>query len=191
MSFKFQVHRPDTAPEASRPLLDGLQRELGMIPNLAASMAESPELLRGFLDIREVFYGGTFDAGEIQVLALTNAYENGCRYCMALHSRLAANAGVEKPVIAALRRGQTPRDDARLAALSDFSRALVRKRGHVSEADVDAFAAAGFTKAQALEVVLGVAVSVLPNFAHQLTDGPIDDAFRSTLWAPAEEVAGV
>lgn len=78
-----------------------------MIPNLPAAMAESPELLQGFLSIRQIFYSGTFSPGEIQVLALTNAFENGCRYGMALHSTLALKEGISKEAVEALRAGRS------------------------------------------------------------------------------------
>jgi AhpD family alkylhydroperoxidase len=178
----YTVHTVDTAPEASQPLLQTLERTVGMVPNLAAAMAESPELLQGFLAAREIFYGGTFTPEEIQILALTNAFENGCRYCMALHSTFALRVGVSPGSVAALREGHPP-DEPRLKALSEFSRALVQKRGHVSDADLQQLLAAGYSRAQALEVVLGVAVSILPNYAHQLTQCPVDEPFRAQSWA--------
>jgi uncharacterized peroxidase-related enzyme len=177
----YRVHTVDTASEASKPLLQNLNSAIGMVPHLAAAMAESPELLRGFLTIREIFYGGTFTTGEVQVLALTNAFENGCRYCMALHSAFALKAGVSTDTVDALRAGQSPREP-RLKALSEFSRALVNKRGQVNDDDLQNVLAAGFSKAQALEAVLGVAVSILPNFAHHLTQCPIDEPFRAHAW---------
>jgi alkylhydroperoxidase family enzyme len=85
----YMVHTVETAPEKSKPLLQNLRGTIGMVPNLAAAMSESPELLKGFLTVREIFYDGTFTPGEIQVLALSNALEDGCRYCMALHSAFA------------------------------------------------------------------------------------------------------
>ena len=36
--------------------------------------------------------------------------------------------------------------------------------------DHQRFVSAGYSKAQALEVVLGVAVSILPSFAHHITE---------------------
>jgi AhpD family alkylhydroperoxidase len=179
--IRFEAHTIDTAPERSKPLLQELQESIGMIPNLAATMAESPELLEGFLRIRSIFNAGSFSPGEVQVLALTNAFENGCTYCMALHSVLALKAGVSREAVDALREGRAP-VEPRLAALSEFSRTLVRTRGHVTARDLSAFVSAGFTRAQALEAVLGVAVSILPNFAHHVTQCPIDDAFRSQTW---------
>jgi AhpD family alkylhydroperoxidase len=180
----YEVHTVETAPHGSKALLQNLQGALGMIPNLAASMAESPELLRGFLSIRQIFYGGTFSPGEIQVLALTNAFENGCRYCMALHSAFALEEGVSKATVEALRAGRLP-TEPKLNALSEFSRTLVKRRGHVGDDELQRFVAAGYSKAQALEVVLGIAVSILPNFAHQITHCPLDEAFGAQAWDAA------
>lgn len=180
----FPVHTIQSAPEGSKALLRGLQQSLGMIPNLAACMAESPELLRGFLGLREVFYGGTFLPAEAQVLALSNALENECRYCMALHSAFALQAGAPPEAVEALRQGRRP-TDPRLGALSDFSRELVRGRGRVEPGALAELLAAGFSRAQALEVVLGVGVSILPNFSHHLTGCPVDAAFAAHAWSPA------
>src|SRR5687768_5077231 len=144
----YKVHTVETAPEGSKPLLQNLRGAIGMIPNLAAAMSESPELLKGFLTVRQIFYGGTFTPGEIQVLALSNALENGCRYCVAFHSTMALKEGVDNGTVEALRAGRSPQE-RRLQALSNFSRALVRHRGHVTEDDLRQFLAAGYSKAQA------------------------------------------
>lgn len=177
----YQVHTIETAPAGSKPQLEGLRSGIGMIPNLAAAMAESPELLRGFLNLRAIFYGGTFTPVEIQVLALTNAFENACAYCMSLHSAFALKEGVSRETVDALRAGESPKEP-KLRALSALSRKLVRDRGRVHEQDLRAFQDAGYSKAQALEVILGVAVSILPNFAHHMTTCPIDSAFEPHLW---------
>lgn len=181
----YEVHTVETAPEASQPLLRKLQNTLGMIPNLAAAMSESPELLKGFLTIREIFYGGSFTPGEVQVLALTNAFENGCSYCIAFHSGRALEEGISNDTVDALRAGRSPHERT-LGALSAFSRALVKHRGHVSGDDLQRFMAAGYSKGQALEVVLGVAVSILPNFSHHLTHSPLDDAFSAHEWTTTD-----
>src|SRR5262245_9322558 len=178
---RFEIHTTTTAPEGSKAPLEELRAAVGMVPNLAATMAESPELLKGFVQLRSIQSSGTFSPAEVQVLSLTNAFENGCSYCMALHSTLALKAGVSVESVAALRAGRAP-VEPRLKALSDFSRALVQARGNVTPSDVGGFVKAGFSRGQALEVVLGVAVSILPNFAHHVTQCPVDDAFRPQTW---------
>jgi uncharacterized peroxidase-related enzyme len=181
----YEVHTVETAPEASKPLLRNLESTIGLIPNLAAAMSESPQLLKAFLTIRDIFYGGSFTPGETQVLALANAFENGCHYCMALHSAFALKEGVSKEAVEALRTGRPPHEP-RYKALSEFSRALVKHRGHVSDDDLQRFLAAGYSKAQALEVVLGIAVSILPNFAHQITQCPLDEVFSAHTWTTTD-----
>jgi AhpD family alkylhydroperoxidase len=184
----FPVHTVGSAPADSKALLQSLQDEIGMIPNLAASMAESPELLQGFLTVRGILERGTFRPGEVQVLALTNAFENGCRYCMALHSTFALSVGVSEEAVRALREGANP-DDARLGPLSALSRALVRRRGKVRPEDLETFLRAGYSRRQALEVVLQVAASIMPNFSHQLTGCPVDSTFAAQAWESRPEEA--
>jgi AhpD family alkylhydroperoxidase len=179
----YQVHRIDTAPDNSRPLLEGLQQNLGMIPNLAAAMAESPELLKGFLAVREIYHGGTFTPAEIEVLSLTAAFENNCAWCMTFHTRMAGKAGVSPESIEALRAGRSP-VEPRLGALSDFAREMVRRRGMAGASALDRFYRAGYTRAQALEVVLGMGFSVMANYAGHLTAAPLDEPLKPHAWGP-------
>ena len=43
------LHTLESAPETAADALRTLQSTIGLIPNLAAAMAESPALLNGFL----------------------------------------------------------------------------------------------------------------------------------------------
>ena len=40
-----------TAPEASKPVLEKIQKSFGFIPNLMATFANSPAVLKGYLAI--------------------------------------------------------------------------------------------------------------------------------------------
>ena len=177
----FPIHTIETAPEESKETLRHVRETLGMIPNLAAGMAESPTLLRSFFAVRDLYAQGTMSPLDIQVLSLTNAFENGCEWCVAFHSALALKAGLSRDDLALLRAGNAP-DDPRLRALTDLSRLMVRNRGHVNDRDLEAFYAAGFTKAQALEVVLGVGFSVMANFSGHLVNAPLEAAFEPHAW---------
>ena len=42
---EFTAHTLDTAPQASRKILQNAEKQLGFIPNLYAAMAESPATL--------------------------------------------------------------------------------------------------------------------------------------------------
>src|SRR5262245_35265644 len=92
----FTVHTIETAPPASRETLRHAEESLGMIPNLAAAMAESPTLLRAFFAVRDIYGQGTLSPVEIQALSLANAVENGCEWCVAFHSAAALKLGLSR-----------------------------------------------------------------------------------------------
>jgi AhpD family alkylhydroperoxidase len=177
----YPIHGIDTAPDPSKPLLQGLQNNLGLIPNLAAAMAESPELLKGFLTVREIYTGGTFTPIEIEVLSLTAAFENDCAWCMAFHTGMARKQGLSPESVEALREGRSP-VEPRLGALGDFAREMVRRRGGVGEPVLERFYGAGYTRAQALEVVLGMGFSLMANYAGHVTEPPLDEPFKPHAW---------
>lgn len=179
----YRIHDLESAPEKSKPALQGLKQNLGLIPNLAATMAESPVLLGGFVGAFGNFHGGTFSGAEKQVLLLSNAIANRCAWAVAFHSTLALKEGVHAEDVRALREKRPP-ESAKLAALSGFTRALIEKRGHVDERDLATFAAAGFAPGQTLEVILGLAVSTLANYAGNITNPILEEAFKAQAWTP-------
>ncbi len=178
---RFPIHTVTSAPEQSRDALSGLAKAVGMIPNLAAGMAESPSLLRGFLAVREIYQNSTLSGAEIQVVSLTAAYENGCAWCMAFHSLMANNEGVSADDVRLLRTGRSPRDP-RLSALDAFARALLQRRGAVSADQLQQFVDAGYSERQALDVVLGLAFSLMANYAGHLVQPPLDAPFVPHEW---------
>jgi AhpD family alkylhydroperoxidase len=174
----FPVHTFDSAPAASKPSLLKLKETVGMVPNLAAAMAESPTLIEGFVAIRSIYQSGTFSPIEREVLSLTNAVENGCRYCRAIHTAFAHKVGMPGEAVRALREGKSPAD-RKLQALADFGRAVVRDRGQVPDETFQAFLDAGYSRAQALEVILGLASSLIANYTGHFTSPELDEPLRA------------
>lgn len=179
---RFRQHTVASAPEGSRALLAATQMTLGFVPNLHATLAESPALLDGYTALAGSFAKSELDATERHVILLTTSFENGCDYCMAEHSTFAAMEGVDPDVILALRDG-APIGDARLDALARFTRSVVQERGWVGDSELQAFLAAGFTRAQALEVVLGVGLKTISNYVNNLAGAPVDAEFQAQAWS--------
>lgn len=174
----FPLHTFDSAPEQSKPSLRKIKASVGMIPNLAAAIAESPRLIEGFATLRAIFHTGSFSPVERELITLVNAVENGCNYCRAIHSTFALKVGLSPEVVRQLRAGESPADP-RLKALSDFARKVVRDRGQLAESDFASFFSAGYSREQALEVLLALAVSTIANYAGHFTHPPLDDALRA------------
>jgi AhpD family alkylhydroperoxidase len=177
----YPIHTLETAPAPARDQLRQVQETLGQIPNLAAGMAEAPTLLRSFFAVREIYAQGTLTPLEVQVLSLANAIENGCEWCVAFHSAMALKTGLSEKALAALRSGQ-PAGEQRLDALSRLTRRMIADRGRVGAEELREFQAAGFSRAQALEVVLGIGFSVMANFAGHLIQPPLDAALERFAW---------
>ena len=178
------IHSPETAPEASRPFLEGAKKRFGFSPNLLGAMAESPAALEGYLALSKLFTGSSFSATERQIVLIAASAKNGCAYCVAAHSAMAAREKVSEDVITALRDG-SPIADARLEALRRFTEILVDQRGWAGDGEVQVFINAGFTRQQVVEVVLGITQKTLSNYINHLADTPLDDAFAPREWTAA------
>jgi len=177
----YPVHTIESAPEGSKPALAGLRQAFGLIPNLAATMANSPPLVNSFVSAFGQFAAGTFTGAERQILLLSNAVANSCAWAVVFHSTMALKEGADPDDVAAVRRGELP-DEPRLAELSRLTRTLIDKRGHLGTADAEKFLAAGYERAQLLEVVTGVAISTLANYTGNIADPPLEAPFQAQAW---------
>ena len=175
------LHTPRTAPEESQPLLGASQKAFGMIPNLHAVMAEAPGLLEGYQKLHELFLASSFDDEEKTVVWQTINVEHACHYCVPAHTGIAHSMKVDAAITEAL-RNETPLAEPRLEALREFTLAMVRNRGNVSDDEVQAFFDAGYTQRQLLEIVLGLAQKVMSNYTNHLAETPVDEPFAKFAW---------
>ena len=180
--MKTTLHTIETAPEASRPLLQGAQRAFGFIPNLLANFANAPAALEGYLSIGKIFGKTSLSPTEQQIVLIAASVDNGCDYCVAAHTTIGQGQKIDPAILEAL-RDDDPLPDGKLEALRRFAKAVVRDRGSVGEAEQSAFLTAGYTEAQALEVVLGITMKILSNYANHLTGTPLDEAFQANAWS--------
>jgi uncharacterized peroxidase-related enzyme len=185
----FAVHTAETAPAASRPLLEGIARSFGFVPNLFGVFAESPAALRGALAIYEAFSTSSLSPADQQLIMLAASEANDCEYCVAAHSTLAKRmAKMDAALVDAVRR-RAPLSDARLDALVTFTRKVVEQRGVLADAEVSAFLDAGYTRAQVIEVLLGVGMKTFNNYVDHIAHTPLNDQFKAEAWQPKRDVA--
>ena len=186
----FKLHTLASAPAGSLPLLEAANKGLGFIPNLYAQLAEAPTALQAYKQLGALLEQSSLTPEEQQVVLIATSVENHCEYCVAAHSFLARNmVKVPANVITELRDGQ-PLANAKLNALAVFTGAVVQKRGQLAGSQVlRNFFAAGYTPQHALEVVLGVAMKTLSNYANNLIDTPLDKAFAGEVWEATGEEA--
>jgi AhpD family alkylhydroperoxidase len=186
---QFTLHTIESAPPASKSILEGTKQAFGFIPNLQLHMAESPELLAGYSTLWELFSKTSLSPTEQQVVFLTANYENECRYCMAGHTQLAKMQKIDDSVVQAIRNGKAI-PDPKLEALHAFTTTVVRERGFASESNVAKFLAAGYTERHVLEVILGVGTKVLSNYTNHIVHTQLDPFMKGAEWTkPATRAA--
>jgi uncharacterized peroxidase-related enzyme len=161
------------APEASRPMLEAVQKQLGSTPNLFRLVANSPVALEGYLGLSAVLAKGHVPAATRERIALAIAEINGCSYCLSAHTYLGKNlAKLDDAEIAANRSGAS--NDPKADAAVKFAAKVARERGHVSEDDLRAVKMAGYTDAQAIEIVLHVALNTWTNYINEVAKTDVD-----------------
>ena len=182
----FTTYTIDNAPEASKPILETAKSKLGFVPNLMATMAESHVLVESYLTLMGIFDKSELSETERQIILMTNNRLNGCTYCMAAHTAASKAGGVEDDVISALRAG-TQIDDPKLEALRTFAIIINESRGWATDQQVEDFLAAGYTKQNVLEVIVGTSLKVLSNYTTHLVHPPLDPMFSAVAWTPDME----
>jgi alkylhydroperoxidase family enzyme len=181
--MQIAIHTLESAPEASRPILEGIAGELGLVPNMAGAIANSPALLSAFDGMRRAVGSGQLDpaARETAGVAVGTAVDN--RYGVAFHSSVLANLGVEDAEIERMRAGELP-SDAKLAATYELARRIVLDRGKVDDDVVARATAAGLTTAEILEILAECSfaslVGLMDNFAGRVE---LDAFLAARAWS--------
>lgn len=187
---KFQLHDETTAPEGARDFIAGVNKKMGFVPSLYAVFAENPTVLNAYTQLADQLGKSGLTPLEQQIVTITASVENECHFCVAAHTTISEGAGLDLNVIAAVREDR-PIADPRLEALRVFTKKTVIDRGFVSDADVDAFLAAGWSRANVLAVILGVALKVISNYTNHVAETPVNAAFEKHAWTPKDKLDAV
>jgi alkylhydroperoxidase family enzyme len=179
---EFTLHTAETAPAKSKAIIEGAQKQMGMVPGLYAVMAESPELLKAYAQLHQLFTATSFNAEELTVVWQTINVEHECHYCVPAHTGIAHSMKVDPALTEALRNDEAMPTE-KLQALKDFTLTVVRERGNVSESDLKAFFEAGYGHQQVLEVILGLSQKVISNYVNHVAHTPVDKVFEQFAWS--------
>jgi uncharacterized peroxidase-related enzyme len=171
---RLTLHTRDSAPADSRAFVDKAIANNGYLPNLIGVLANAPLALEMYLTAGAINARASLSLAEREAVQITAARIHGCDFCVAGHSAVALKkAGQPVDTVRALQTGDAS-GEARLDAVAAFTQAVIAHRGAVGDADYAAFTGAGFNEQQALEVVLGVSLATLCNFANSLAGTPVN-----------------
>lgn len=152
--------------------LSQVKASLGMVPNLFATLAQSPVALDGYLSLSKSLSRGRLTAAQREIIALAVGQENQCQYCLSAHTALAKAAGVSEADTLKARAGDSA--DPFDHALTSFAKVIVRQRGHVSDEEMQSARKAGIDDGLVMEIVAQVAANTFTNYVNELAGTEID-----------------
>ena len=163
---------PDNANGKAKQILDGLQKSMGMTPNIMRTLANSPAALEAYTGLLNSLNGASIDGKTREAIALVTSGINGCEYCAAAHTAIGKMQGLSDAETQTSLQGHSS-EPARASALQ-FASAIVNKRGWVSDEDLANVRGAGFGDAEITDIVATVAATIFSNYFNHIAQTEVD-----------------
>jgi alkylhydroperoxidase family enzyme len=159
---RIPTHTIQDAPEASRPLLEGVLHTspTGRLLNLHSQMANSPAVLDAYVSIRKATAAhGTLEPPVRSALMLATADVDRSEYAREITSMLALQAGWSHDQVRLLRGGQDVGDE-KVDALVRLVREAAASFGHVRDETWESARRVGWTNEQLTEAFAYLGLTV-------------------------------
>jgi len=166
----FTVPTRDQVVPANQAIFDNLQKALGFVPNLYATIAYSDNGLARFLAYQNA--KTSLSNKEKEAVNLIVSQVNGCIYCQSAHLVLGKMNGFTDEQLLDIRKEKSA--DAKLNALVRLAGDITRNRGNASSSIVNDFFAQGHTNENLIDLILQVSDKTAMNYLHNLTKIPVD-----------------
>ena len=169
---EFTIHTIESAPAEVKEVLETVQKDNGgYIPNLIGLLANAPTALETYRTVGAINRRNSLTPTEREVVQVTN----GCAFCVAGHTAFSIKQIQMNDDLLEALRNRTPIDtDPKLDTLAKFTIAVINTKGRVGDEALADFLEAGYTHENALDVVLGVSLATLCNYANNLANTPIN-----------------
>ncbi len=162
--------REEVSP-GNQAIFDKLKKGLGMVPNLYATFAHSETALATYLALQNAKSSVSGQAREVVNLVVSQV--NACQYCLAAHTMLGKMNGFTDAQVMEIRHGRAS-FDPKLDTLARLTQGVAQSRGHVDQALVDAFFAAGWTQENLVDAIVIMGDKTVSNYLHSTTKIPVD-----------------
>jgi uncharacterized peroxidase-related enzyme len=141
--------REEVAP-INQANFDALNKALGFVPNLYATIAYSENGLSRFLAYQNA--KTSLSNKQKEAVNLIVSQVNGCVYCQSVHLLLGKMNGFSDEQLTDIRKGKS--NDGKLNALVALAADITKNRGNASVENVEAFYAQGFTNENLVDLIL-------------------------------------
>ena len=144
----------------------------GKLFNIFRGLANSPAALDSYLKLSGALNNAKLDAKAREAIALVVGQQNRCDYCLAAHTAIGKGAGMNDAAIKDARLGRS--QDRKTQAAVTLARAMVEKKGNVTEQDVKAARDAGLGDAELAEIPAVVALNLMTNYFNLMNQTDVD-----------------
>ena len=172
MSNLIQVPTRDQVDAKAQGIFDNLQKALGKVPNLYATIGYSSDALENFLNFSGKAGSTSFTKKEKEAIDLAVSQVNGCEYCLAAHTTLGKMAGFTEEETLALRAADIA--DPKLNAITQLAASISTNRGKAPAALIEAFFAQGFDQKALIDLISAVTAITFTNYVHGATQVAVD-----------------
>lgn len=167
---EFKVPTRNDVGAINQEIFENLNKALGFVPNLYATIAYSDNGLKRYLDYQNAKTSLTNKEKEAVNLIVSQV--NNCIYCQSAHLVLGKMNGFDEAQLSDIRKGKSA--NSKLNVLVKLAADLTKNRGNASTENVDAFFAQGYTQENLVDLILQISDKTAMNYLHNLTKVPVD-----------------
>ncbi len=167
----FNVPTREEVSEENQVIFDNLKKNIGFVPNLYASYAHNDTALGDYLAFQN--RKTTLTTKEKEIINLIVSQVNECQYCLAAHTTIGKMNGFTDEQLLEIRSGEASFDE-KYDALAKYVKNATVNRSHPDQQYVDALLAAGYTRANVIDIILVIGDKFVSNFLNGTTQIPVD-----------------
>ena len=157
--MRFPAHTPATAVGKAAELLGGIVDRSGSAGAMVRTMAGSPSVLGGYLELSRAMKRSRLDRAVSERISLAVQARLGCALCLDAHTAGARAVGVDDDEIELAMHGTS--SDPAIAAIVAFGRQVHAEPASITDDDIEALRRLGYRDRDVLDVVGLVALNVL------------------------------
>lgn len=161
-----------TSTGKAKELLDGVHANLGRVPNMMRAMVNSPVVLEIYLSVNTILSRGMLTPELRELLAITVAQANQCEYCLSAHTARGKKLGLDSETLITAQRSKA--SDPKIGAALNFARLLIEKNGDVSDEEITAVRAKGYSDGEIAEIVAVTTFNIFPNYFNKVAETALD-----------------
>jgi len=156
----------------AQAIFEQIQKKLGKVPNLYATIGYSADALKAFLGFDASFAHTAFSEKEKEAINLIVSEVNNCNYCLAAHTMLATMKGYSKEDTLGFRRGNAA--DEKLDTAVKLAKSIAENKGDADAQLKENFFTAGYDEKALIDLIGLITVRSFTNYVYATTQVPID-----------------